>query len=211
MTQNISQEISPAPGIAITPAGEQDKCFIACPIFEKELRAVLGLLAETPAIRYMHYSIHNNPSVMENELSTHVEQARAAGEEVRFLVGKNCKGKRDIMEIAEGCSGKVPRARNCIEMLVGREKTRELQQNRTSVMTPAWISMINQSIRDDQWTVEDARINLGWYNQVLILDTGVEPLDDEMIMEFFDLIQVPIDILPVELDHFCGVVSDLLQ
>ena len=78
-------------------------------------------------------------------------------------------------------------------------------------MTPSWIRMINQSIADGQWSVTDARVNLGWYNKILILDTGVDPLDDEQIMEFYDLTQVEIDILPVDLKHFKALLQDLLQ
>jgi len=59
--------------------------------------------------------------------------------------------------------------------------------------------------------VEDARINLGWYDKILLLDTGIEPLSDEMILEFFELTRVPIEILPVSLDHFKKVVIQLLR
>ena len=77
-------------------------------------------------------------------------------------------------------------------------------------MTPAWIDMITNSIADGHWTVEDARINLGRYDRIILLDYGLEPQGDEMIMEFFDLTQVPIEIVPVSLDHFKAVVRSLL-
>ncbi len=208
--QIASSNLSHLPAIPLKNQAKE-KCLITCPIFKNELQAVLDVLGKTPEIRYMHYTIHNNPGVMEQELSEKLSHAKKAGENIRFLVGKNCHSKKNIVEIANSCDGRIPMARNCIEILIGKEKTRKLQKNRTSVMTPAWISMINQSINDGQWTVEDARINLGWYNQILILDTGVEPLDDELIMEFFDLIQVPIDILPVDLAYFSEVIEDLLQ
>ena len=185
-------------------------CLIACPIFEKELDAVLTSLCMNPEVQYLHYSVHNNPNIMEGEIREKTSGAKEKGVNVALLVGKNCKGKRDLLDVAEGCNGKIPQARNCIEILIGKEKTRELQQKRTSIMTPAWIKMINQLIKDGLWTETDARMNLGWYNQILILDAGLEPLDDEMIMEFFDLTQVPIDILPIDLEYFKGVVQDLL-
>jgi len=186
-------------------------CLISCPIFQKELESVLQELGLAPTIKYMHYTIHNNPLTMEEQLVEKVADAEKTTKNVRFLVGKHCKGKRDIAEVVEGCNGKIPQARNCIDMLIGRELTKELQKNRTSLMTPAWIRMINQSIADGEWSVTDARVNLGWYNKILILDTGVEPLDDEQIMEFYDLTQVEIDILPVDLKHFKTLLQDLLQ
>ena len=193
------------------PRQESGKCIIACPIFSKELESVLLELNLTPGINYMHYTIHNNPLRMEEELQTHVEKATITGHDVRFLVGKHCKGKRDISEVVEDCNGKIPHARNCIDMLIGDELAKELQKNRTSLMTPAWIRMINQSIEEGNWSVTDARLNLGWYNKIVILDTGVEPLDDEQIMEFYDLTQVEIEILPVDLTHFKTMLQELLQ
>ena len=196
-------------GLSETP--QPSTCLIACPIFQRELESVLLELNLAPNIKYMHYTIHNNPLMMEEQLVQKVAEAKNSTQNVRFLVGKHCKGKRNIDEVVEGCNGKIPQARNCIDMLIGSELTRELQKNRTSLMTPAWIKMTNQSIADGQWSVTDARLNLGWYNKILILDTGVEPLDDEQIMEFYDLTQVEIDILPVDLSHFKSLLKELLQ
>ncbi len=190
---------------------EQDKCLIACPIFRQELEAMLEVLGLAPRISYMHYTIHNSPTVMAEQLQTSIDKVSATGADVRFLVGKQCRGKQDISEVVEDCGGKIPQARNCIDMLIGNEMARDLQKDHTSLMTPAWIRMINQSIKDGQWSVTDARLNLGWYNKILILDTGVEPLHDEQIMEFYDLTQVEIEVLPVDLEHFKGLLQDLLQ
>ena len=172
---------------------------------------MLEELGLAPRISYMHYTIHNSPTIMAEQLQTSIDKVSATGADVRFLVGKQCKGKQDISEVVEDCGGKIPQARNCIDMLIGNEMARDLQKDRTSLMTPAWIRMINQSIKDGQWSVTDARLNLGWYNKILILDTGMEPLHDEQIMEFFDLTQVEIDILPVDLKHFKALLQDLLQ
>lgn len=189
----------------------QDRSLIACPIFRHELEAVLEELGLAPRINYMHYSIHNNPMRMEEELQSSLEQVRTTGEDVRFLVGRHCKGKRDMTEVVEDCGGKIPQARNCIDILVGDELAKKLQKNRTSLMTPAWIRMINQSIKEGHWSVTDARLNLGWYNKILILDTGVEALSDEQIIDFYDLTQVEVEILPVDLSHFKMLVQELLQ
>jgi hypothetical protein len=197
--------------IASTSAKHKTTCLIACPIFQKELESVLSELNLTPKINYMHYTIHNSPLKMDEELQDGVDQALKTGDDIRFLVGRHCKGKRNVEDVVEDCHGKIPQGRNCIDMLIGRELTNELQKNRTSIMTPAWIRMINQSIREGNWSETDARLNLGWYNKILILDTGIEPLSDELIMEFYDLTQVEIEIFPIDLEHFKALLQDLLQ
>ena len=189
----------------------RDKCLVACPIFRKELESILEELGSAPQINYMHYTIHNSPLRMEEELQENVAKVSETGKEVRLLVGKQCKGIRDMDEVVKDCGGKIPQAKNCIDILIGDELAKKLQKDRTSLMTLAWIRMINQSIADGNWSVTDARLNLGWYNKILILDTGVDPLSDEQIMEFYDLTQVEVEILPVDLDHFKKLIKELLH
>ena len=184
---------------------------ISCPVFAKELEAVLAEIAAKPTVHLMDYTIHNSSQTMENELSKSIKIAREDGGAISLLVGQECKALQPISNIAATCCGSLPDGHNCIEIILGRDRAKDLQDNRTTIMTPAWIRMINNSIADGYWTVEDARINLGWYNQILLLDSGVEPLDDEMIMDFFELTQVPIEVLPVSLDHFKKVVQKLLS
>jgi len=53
----------------------------------------------------------------------------------------------------------------------------------------------------------DARQNFGIYDRVIILDTGLLPLDEEKVLEFYDYVQVPVEIMPVELDNFKEIIS----
>ncbi len=190
---------------------KKNTCLIACPVFRLELEYILAELNLAPHINYMHYTIHNNPSKMDEQLQKNIESSTDSHKNIRFLVGRHCESKRGINGLVKDCGGQIPKAKNCIDMLIGQDLVEKLQKNRTSLMTPAWIRMITRSIQDGNWSVTDARINLGWYDKILILDTCVEPLSDEQIMEFYDLIQVELEILPVDLDHFKAVVQNLLQ
>ena len=183
---------------------------ITCPIFVKELAAVLPEIAAEPTVQLMDYRVHTSAQTMEKELARFIETARTEEAAISLLVGQECQALQPLSHIADNCGGVLPEGLNCIEIILGREKARELQDNRTTIMTPAWIQMIKDSIAAGYWTVEDARINLGRYDRIILLDSGLEPLDDEMIMEFYELSQVPIEILPVTLDHFKKVVRQLL-
>lgn len=183
---------------------------IACPIFAKELAAVLPELAAEPMVQFMDYRVHNSAKAMAEELARCIATAGAEGAAISLLVGQECQAQLPLSQIAESCGGTLPAGHNCLEIILGRKKARVLADKRTTIMTPAWIDMINNSISDGFWTVEDVRINLGHYDRILLLDSGLVPLPDEMLMEFFDLTQVPIEIMPVSLDHFKKVVSRLL-
>lgn len=183
---------------------------ISCPIFAKELEVVLSELSLKPTVQFMDFTVHISSDVMEKELTQSIQTAQNNHAAISLLVGQECKAQQPILHIANECGGALPQEQNCIEMLLGQKRTKELQKNRTSIMTPAWYEMIKSSIEQGLWTVEDARINLGWYDHIILLDTGVEPLDEIMIMNFFELIQVPIDILTINLSHFKQVVQTLL-
>ena len=44
-------------------------------------------------------------------------------------------------------------------------------------------------------------MNLGFYDQMLVLDSGVYEIRDEDLLDFFDYAQVPIDVEPIDLEH----------
>lgn len=184
---------------------------VICPVLIKELRAVLKEIHGKPTVHPLDYSIHINADIMEQELQQSISTIQSPESDIGILIGAGCQALQPLSEIASHYKAQLPHEQNCIEMILGVERTKKLQENRTAIMTPGWITMMNQSIKDGNWQVEDARINMGWYDQILLLDTGTTPLTDEVIMDFFELIQVPIDVIKVELDHFKQVVSQLLQ
>lgn len=186
------------------------KSLIACPIFLKELQYVLAEYEDLPVIHFMDYAIHIDPELMQSELNDGISKAKQEKCSPRFVVGKNCNCISEITDVVEGCGGKIVEGGNCIETLLGKEAAQELQKNRTTLMTPAWIRMINDSINDGRWTKEDIRINLGMFDRIVILDFGIEPIDDEMLMEFFDLTQVMVETLTADLGHFKKVIAELL-
>ena len=183
---------------------------ITCPIFAKELAAVLSEIIPAPSVQLMDYRVHHRAKIMEKELARGIEVAEGEGAAISILVGRKCEALQPLSDIAASCGALLAEGHNCIDIILGRERARELQGNRSTVMTPAWIEMINNSIADGYWTVEDARINLGRYDRIILLDSGLAPLDDEIILEFFELTRVPIEVHPISLDHFRVVVSKLL-
>ncbi len=50
-----------------------------------------------------------------------------------------------------------------------------------------------------------------WYDKILLLDPGIDPLSDEEILMFFDLTQIPIKIEPLELNHFKCILDEFLR
>lgn len=184
---------------------------IACPIFRTELEHILPLIGISPAILYMDYRIHLDPHRMDEQLllARSAPYSKSPGGP-RFLLGRQCQATQDIGQLVSSCAGQIPRAKNCIEILIGEKLSNSLQKGRTCLMTTAWIQMITKSITDGYWTRTDARLNLGWYDRILLLDSSLVPLCDEMLMEFYDLVQVEIIPYKIDLAHFRKVLQGLL-
>jgi hypothetical protein len=184
---------------------------IYCPIFRNELRAVLGQGRGDLTLHELGYDVHNHSAIMLKQLKEGILEAQKEGCTFSMLIGRDCECDVPIRKLALENKGCVPDHINCIEMFLGREKTLELQKNRTVLMTPGWIQMIQYAIASDLWTVEDARMSLGWYDRILLLDTQVVKISDEEIMEFYDLVQVPIEMMDIDLDYFRGVVEKMIH
>ena len=60
------------------------------------------------------------------------------------------------------------------------------------------------------WDEIDGRINFGMYDVIVLLDFGLEPIDDMDVLEFFDFTQTLVDIVPADLDWFRERVAELL-
>lgn len=180
---------------------------IACKIFEHELNHLLSSDMDLN-IHWLDAALHADSDRMKKELATAIAGARnEQGDAICFLFGSGCHP--DIHEITESCGAKLAPVKNCIQAILGPEKTKQLEQNRTMVITPGWISAWPGIMAGLGWNEVDVRINLGRYERILLLDPGIIPIDDEEILSFYDLVQVPVEVEPVDLSYFRGLIAQL--
>ena len=185
------------------------KALIMCPIFEDELKAVLPSDSYI-TIHMMDSIIHNNASFMKEELTNAISKIKEINKDICLMVGCECDCDIHISQIAKDVNAKHPLEKNCIEIILGPKKTKELQKNRTIIITQGWIKMINKSLENGERSVVDVRTDFGYFDCVVLLDYGTAPLTDLEILSFYDLVRVPIEIELVELDYFKGVLTGLL-
>jgi hypothetical protein len=187
---------------------KKNKCLIACPIFKDELEMALESDLSLD-IQFMDYRIHNDAKRMFEELKKAVSVAN--GSDISLLVGSDCYCEVSISDFAKQINANIINEKNCIEAILGPERTDELQRDRTTIHTQGWVRMIRQSITDNGLMGDSIRIMLGYFERILLLDYGVKPYSDEDILTYYDLLQVPIEIEPVQLDYFKGVLNRLLE
>jgi hypothetical protein len=87
------------------------------------------------------------------------------------------------------------------------EKKKELEENRKMIMAPYWIRTWPAIMKAFCWNEVDVRINLGRCDRILLIEPEIRPLTDEEILSFFNLVQVPIEVEPMDLTHFRCVLA----
>ena len=182
------------------------KDIIACRIFENELTAVLDE-DELPKIHWIEAALHADPAKMESAISQTLSEKIAPGSGICFLFGNGCHP--DMPDITRKCHAGLPLEKNCIHAFLGPEQTKELEKNRTMVITPGWLDAWQGIMSAMGWDEVDVRINMGLYDRILLLDPGLVPIDDEALILFYDLVQVPVEIMEISLDYFKAFVRKI--
>jgi Protein of unknown function (DUF1638) len=183
------------------------KVLVACKIFEKELKAVLPEDSEIEII-WLDAALHCNLHHLEEGIKGALLSANRPGVDIGILYGRNCHP--EMPRLLNEHDVETLSVRNCIEAFLGDRAT-ELEDKRTMIMTPGWVRAWPSIMKGLGWDEVDVRTNLGRYERILLIDSGLDPLTDEEILAFFDLTQVPIESEPLDLQHFKDVVHSLLN
>jgi hypothetical protein len=182
------------------------KLVIACKIFYDELQSVLPSDADIKVV-WIEAALHVNLNHLESELKAALADGATNAAAIQLFLGVGCHP--DIVKLSKEYGATVSPVKNCLEAFLGA-KTKELEKDGTMIMTPGWIRAWPSMMAALGWNEVDVRINYGRYNRILVLEPGINPLSDEEILEFFDLTQIPIEIEPLELDHFKSLLTEMI-
>ncbi|MDR2405907.1 MAG: DUF1638 domain-containing protein [Deltaproteobacteria bacterium] len=179
------------------------RTLIACNIFEDELKYVLDKHKEYEVeMLWIGAGLHNDLNLLQKRMDEAF--ANVNGGDVRIMLGQGCLP--GLKEIAEEKGLPLLTTKNCLGALVGEDRLMNLEENKTMVITPAWIRktwFADDGIRALLgWDDTDFRINFGRYDRILVLDFGLNPLSDEEILDAFSIIEVPIECETHPLEHF---------
>lgn len=102
--------------------------------------------------------------------------------------------------------------KDCITAFLADDERRKLEERRAFVMTPGWLRHWRDIFQKGlSWDEVDARQNFGFYDIVVLLDFGLEPIDDMAILEFFEYTQTPVEVVPASLDRFDRLLREMTQ
>ncbi|SMD07724.1 DUF1638 domain-containing protein [Sporomusa malonica] len=179
------------------------KKILCCAILRNEIEHLLK--NENAEIRYLDAALHVDMkkllSTVTNALQTYDNK-----EDLTLVFGTGCHPEMEDLVARSGCRG--VQARNCIEMLLGNKMAEMDKESRTFYLTAGWLDNWQQIFVDGlKWDKVDARQNFGFYERIVLLDTGLVPIDDEKILEFFDFAEVPIEIVPIDMENLRSLLT----
>ncbi|MDQ7097182.1 DUF1638 domain-containing protein [Desulfosporosinus sp. PR] len=177
---------------------------VACGIFQLELEHILDEIkaewasAAEIKVTYTEPALHVDYDSLKDSLTTSL--TTASEEKLILFLGSMCHP--EIGELSQKrCAARL-QANNCIEAILGKKVIDDMQHSSNIFcITPGWLQNWEKIFRQGQgWDEIDARQNFGFYDKILLLDTGVSELNEIDILEFFEYTQVPIETQKVELD-----------
>ena len=183
-----------------------EKKLLCCGILRHELEHLLG--DQNFNITYLDAALH----VDFDELAQAVTAGLRGMGDGYIPVIMGCQCHPELEQIAAEYGGRVMQAKSCIEMLLG-DKMAELDaEAKTFYLTGGWLENWRQIfIEGMKWDAVDARQNFGYYDRILLLDTGIVPISEEDLLEFYDYAQVPVETMPVDLGHLRKLLEQLLN
>lgn len=181
------------------------KKLLCCGIVSRELDHLLQ--QRQAEVTYLDPALHVDLDRMAAELGRGMQWV---GEGGALVLGTQCHP--DLTNLTAGMGIYGIQAKSCIEMLLGDEMARMDSEAKTFYITGGWLENWRSIfIEGLKWDEIDARQNFGYYDRILLLDTGMWPIDDEMILEFYGYTQVPVEIVSVTLDNMRILLEQILQ
>ncbi|MDR1546218.1 MAG: DUF1638 domain-containing protein [Deltaproteobacteria bacterium] len=189
---------------------KEKRTIIACGIFRDELEEALKDEKRFDLdVIWLKPGFHVRTDLLAAkmaELLGELDEERRRG--LRVFLGRNCLLSFESAKV----DFRVLPTDNCLTAMVGLPKLRELEANRTMVVTPAWIREIYLA-RDPElmiWDEAEFRMNFGRYDRLLVLEAGLAPLTDEETLAAFDLAGSIVETCPITLDFFKSLTKEYL-
>jgi hypothetical protein len=190
---------------------------LSCGVFKWELEKILPEVQKELGAEITANFLPSALDVSETKLETALREGlksfdqQGLGKRAAFLYGSMCHGN---MAGFAGESGSVyPKPSNCAEILLGPEKKKEFDATgNVYYLTAGGLRLWREIYREGHgWDDVDARMNFAGMDRIIVLDAGVIEISDEELFDFFEYIQVPVEIEKISLEHFKSVVIDLCR
>jgi hypothetical protein len=186
---------------------------LSCGIFQWELEKILPEIEQELGGNIRVKFLPPALDVSEPKLEAGIKEGLASfdNQKCAWLYGGMCHTR--MAELANESGSVYPSPANCAAIFLGPEKKKELDaQGNFYYLTLGGLRLWKDIYQQGHgWDATDARVNFGYFDKIIVLDTGVFEISEEALFEFFDFTQIPVEVEPISLDHFKSVVLDIAK
>jgi len=182
---------------------------LSCGIFKYELASIRGDLERELGVelseRFLPPALDLDFYLLERTLRGEVRQPTA------LLYG--CMCHPSMGDIASQLNSKLPRGSNCRELFISDARRNELTGNdNVFFLTLGGLKQWRDIYIDGHgWDEVDGRMNFGYIDKVILLDSGVVEYTDEELFEFYEFTQTPVEVEQIDLEFFKQGVLDMCR
>jgi hypothetical protein len=186
---------------------------LSCGIYRLELEKILPeIQVEIGAdlqINYLPPALDVNEKCLASAITEGLHAL--GGKKAMLLYGRMCH--TNMAGITKDTGALYPRAANCVEAFLSPEKKKEMDAaGNVYYLTMSGLKLWREIYQQGHgWDAVDARINFGSFDKIVVLDCGLFEITDEELFDFFEFTQVPVEVMPISLDYFKGVVLDICR
>jgi hypothetical protein len=182
--------------------------FISCGIFQEELEYLLREKGLDWKIIYLDAGLHVNFDRLKAALTSVLADNQKAGAELKVIYG-HCHP--EIMQILHQYKAKKLEAGNCLEALVGPEEIMRLNnEGKAFFLSAGWVNnwekMFDLGKKDFDF---DFKSMFGGYKRIIVLDTGIIPIDEEKVDRFSKFTNLPVKRQHISLDYLLNLIKNI--
>lgn len=178
---------------------------IACGIFRREIEELIRSGRLTLPCAFLDSMLHMMPAL----LACRLEETLAGKNHGQVvLVYGDCHPR--MFEFRSGDNICRTVGMNCCEIILGREKYRELRDEGAFFLLPEWTErwaeVFQQSLG---FNADTAKVFMGeLHTRLIYLDTGVIPVPHGDLHTAAEFCGLPVEIMSVTLDHLLKTIID---
>ena len=183
--------------------------FVACSMLKAEIEKVMQDLNLENRILFFDAALHVDFDRLEKALVSRLEEVKQ-DEKPAVLVGTKCH--TEMQDIVKRYQAKAVTGINCIELLLG-EKMKELENEaKTFFVSFGWLKNWKKIFVEElKWDSVDAKVNFGYYDRIICIDTGLNEIGDEDVLEFFEYTGVPLEMYQTDLENLKAEIRRLIR
>lgn len=171
---------------------------VSCGIFGKELAALGYSHKGAQKLVCLNSMLHMRPSKLDEMLD-----GMLSGKPLRHLLvyGDCCP---HMGEFARRTGVRRVEGVNCCEIILGRERYRELRRDGAFFFMPEWTRRWERVFKDElgftsRETARDFMREM--HARIIYLDTGVETVPERILEDVEAFLGMPVEVLPTGLSH----------